>query len=67
MSQSADYDAPLACRYPCDCGQFPEEHCACMDGHVRCTHPPEHVSSGGLRWPLTCDACRVTPPEVGQP
>ena len=23
-----------ACRYPCDCGQFPDEHCACMDGHA---------------------------------
>lgn len=128
------------CRYPCGCEQFPEEHCACMEGHERkagrvnvealvdavldeakgyridrailtvalsralpddglrarmealadefdakgrrgsahfgadvgdtirlwidrdprgeCVHPPEHVTSDGLRWPLTCDACR---------
>lgn len=23
-----------------------------------CKHPLEHVTSGGLRWNLTCDACR---------
>ena len=22
------------CRYPCGCDQFPDEHCACMDGHT---------------------------------
>lgn len=24
-----------------------------------CDHAPEHVTSDGLRWPLTCDNCRV--------
>jgi hypothetical protein len=31
------------CRYPCDCGQFPDEHCACMDGHA----PPAVAASTG--------------------
>lgn len=25
------------CRYPCGCDQFDDEHCACMDGHRRCS------------------------------
>ena len=31
------------CRYPCDCGQFHDEHCACMDGHA----PPAVAASTG--------------------
>lgn len=31
------------CRYPCGCGQFPDEHCACMDGHA----PPAVAASTG--------------------
>lgn len=24
-----------------------------------CNHKPEHVTSDGVRWPLTCDSCRT--------
>ena len=38
MTTQANHPDPTAgerkCRYPCDCGQFHDEHCACMDGHA---------------------------------
>jgi hypothetical protein len=36
-SSLAQRDAEVGarvCRYPCGCDQFPDEHCACMDGHA---------------------------------
>jgi hypothetical protein len=47
------------------------EHTADYDAAPCPHHKAEHVTSGGLRWPLTCDACRVIPPvkpcECGHP
>lgn len=50
-----------------DAAEFWSNPCPDPDAffRLRCDHPREHVSSVGLRWPLTCPAC-VTSPSLAE-